>query len=143
MKDKIEKLMSISEEGQKFTSKELIKYLSLPDSNQSYKILALLMKEFDCFAKTQITYYKNGNRHCVKGYKLVSNPCTVEVIEEDEEDDNITSQNILTRELIDIVTYMKNLYFYTDTDDLDAVYFLKYAKYDFKSDYEQLQKLIQ
>ena len=146
MKDKIEKLMMISEEGQKFTSKELIHYLGLPDSNQSYKILAMLMKEFeDCFVKCQITYYENGNRHCVKGYKLVSNPYayiedTVDNTDTDEEYYTV-NENTLRREVLDIVEVMKHLYFFAD--DIDDKYCLEMAKYSFKNSYEQLQVLIQ
>ena len=151
MKDKIFKLMSTSEEGQKFTSKNLIKYLDLPEMNQSYKILAVLMGEFkDCFVKCQITYYENGNRHCVKGYKLYSNPYLsfdVEDIIEDTVEDTVEeeyytiNENTLKREILDIVEVMKHLYFFAD--DIDDKYCLEMAKYSFKNNYEQLQVLIQ
>ena len=154
MKDKIFKLMSTSEEGQKFTSKNLIKYLDLPEMNQSYKILAVLMGEFkDCFVKCQITYYENGNRHCVKGYKLYQNPYTVEdtvdvnttidITDTIEEEHYTINENTLKREILDTVALMKRLYFVNDIDDGYCLNCLEMAKYSFKNNYEQLQVLIQ
>ena len=155
MKAKIEKLIMITEEGQKFTSKELIKYLGLSESNQSYKILAILMKEFeDCFIKCQITYHDENGRHCVKGYKLYSNPyiadiegdtdvvnTTTDTTDIEEEEYYTINENTLKREILDIVATMKHLYFFAD--DIDDKYCLEMAKYSFKNSYEQLQVLIQ
>ena len=151
MRNKLEKLMMISEEGQKFTSKQLIQYLDLPDSNQSYKILAQLMKEFeDYFIKCQITYHDENGRHCAKGYKLYSNPYLsfdVEDIIDDTVEDTVEeeyytiNENTLKREILDIVATMKHLYFFAD--DIDDKYCLEMAKYSFKDSYKQLQVLIQ
>lgn len=152
MKDKIEKLMSMSEEGRKFTSKELIKYLDLSESNQSYKILAMLMKEFeDCFIKCQITYHDEDGRHCVKGYKLYSNPYeytentddvnTTTDTEDTEEEYYTINENTLKREISDIVATMKHLYFFAD--DIDDKYCLEMVKFSFRDSYNQLQVLIQ
>lgn len=69
----------------------------------------------------------------------------VKIVEvEIEEDDNeyyTINECTLTKELVDIVDYMKQLYFFSNDDD--EKYCLQMAKYSFKDSYYQLQVLRQ